>query len=154
MSLCGVPYLVTDAENAAEDTVARAANRFLSEGFPRIAEPAFADRYVGYVEHCPDPSGNRYHACAELKKAPRLPPPDGMRHIGIDRGTFREFLLVSRVHPSRLGWKDVEALYGAVFGDWLPRHNECARALWHLEYVDLSAAAEDYGEFRILLPVE
>jgi AraC family transcriptional regulator len=154
MSLCGVLHLVNDADNAAENTVARVANRFFTEDFPRIAEPVFADRYVGYVEHCPDPADNRYHACAELRRAPRRPPPEGMRYVGIERGTFREFLLVSRVHPSRLGWKDVAALYGAVWNDWLPRHGECTHAGWHLEYVDLSAAAEDYGEFRILLPIE
>ncbi len=153
MNLCGVLHLVTDAENAADNAVARVANRFLSEDFPRIAEAAFSDRYVGYVEHCPDQSVNRYHACAELKKAPKGPPPEGMRHVRIERGSFREFLLVSRVHPSRIGWNDVASLYGAVWGDWLPRHGECARAGWHLEYVDLSAAAEDYGEFRILLPI-
>ncbi len=153
MSLCGVLHLVTDAENASDDTVARVANRFFAEDFPRIADIAFSDRYVGYVEHCPDPADNRYHACAELRKTPKREPPEGMRHVRIERGSFREFLLVSRVHPSRLGWKDVSALYHAVWGDWLPRHVECARAGWHLEYVDLSAAAEDYGEFRILLPI-
>lgn len=153
MNLCGVLHLVTDAENAAENAVARIARRFLAEDYPRLAEDAFSDRYVGYVEHCPDPADNRYHACAELKKPPRKPPPEGMRHIWIDRGSFREFLLVSRVHPSRLGWADVAGLYATVFGDWLPRHPECSSARWHLEYVDLSAAAEDYGEFRILLPI-
>lgn len=153
MALCGIRHFVTDAENIAEDTVARIANRFVSEERPRISDPLFSRRYVGYVEHCENPNDNLYHTCAELRAAPKFPPPDGMRHIAIEEGTFREFLLVSRVHPMRLLWSDVASLYDAVFRDWLPHNPEGARAGWHLEYIDLANAAEDYGEFRILIPV-
>lgn len=154
MELCGIRHFITDAENIAEDTVARIANRFIAEERPLIRDLFFPRRYVGYVEHCENPTDNLYHTCAELKASPKFPPPDGMRHIAIEEGTFREFLLVSRVHPMRLLWSDVAALYDAVFRDWLPRNPEGARAGWHLEYVDLANAADDYGEFRILIPVE
>jgi len=154
MALFGVRHFVTDDENIADNTVARIANRFIAEEIPRIREPLFPRRYVGYVEHCDNQSDNRYHTCAELRNEPKSPPPEGMRHIAIAQGTFREFLLVSRVHPTRLLWSDVAALYDAVFRDWLPQNPECARAGWHLEYVDLANAADDYGEFRILIPVE
>lgn len=154
MALCGVKHLVTDDENIADNTVARIANRFIAEESPRIRDPFFPRRYIGYVEHCDNPNDNRYHTCVELKGEPKFPPPDGMRHIAIAQGAFREFLLVSRVNPTRLLWSDVSALYDAVFRDWLPHNPECARAGWHLEYVDLANASDDYGEFRILIPVE
>ena len=153
MALCGVRHFVTDEENIADNTVSRIANRFIAEGIPRIREPLFPRRYVGYVEHCDNPNDNRYHTCAELRGEPKLPPPEGMRHIAIAQGMFREFLLVSRVHPTRLLWSDVSALYDAVFRDWLPQNFERVRAGWHLEYVDFANAADDYGEFRILIPV-
>jgi len=153
MALCGIRHFVTDAENIAEDTVARIANRFVAEERPLIREPIFPRRYVGYVEHCENPTDNRYQTCAELQSKPKFPPPEGMRHIAVEEGTFREFLLVSRIHPMRLLWSDVAALYDAVFRDWLPQNPEAARAGWHLEYVDLANAADDYGEFRILIPI-
>ena len=153
MHLCGLRYCITDAENEADNTVARIANRFIAEERPLIKDPIFPARYVGYVEHCENRNDNVYHTCAELRARPKYPPPDGMRHIAIKEGMFREFLLVSRVHPIRLLWSDVAALYDAVFRDWLPNNPECARAGWHLEYVDLANAADDYGEFRILIPI-
>ena len=151
MTLCGIRYLITDEENGENDVAAKVANRFHETDMRRIKDPVFESRYYGYVEHCENPGDNLYHPCAELRKPPRFPPPEGMRHIRIESGTYREFLLVSRVHPSRLLWKDVLHLYDAIFCDWLPRHPE-QTAGWHLEFVDFSSAGDDYGEFRVLVP--
>lgn len=152
MTLCGIKYLITDEENDERNVAAMVANRFLETDMRRIKDPVFDTRYYGYVEHCDDPGDNLYHPCAELRKAPRHAPPEGMRHVKIASVTYREFLLVSRVHPSKLLWKDVLNLYSAIFRDWLPRHPEQASAGWHLEFVDFASAADDYGEFRVLIP--
>ncbi len=154
MHLAGKRYFITDAENAARDTVAEVANRFMTETAPMIPDPIYPDRYVGYVERCADPNDNWYMACAELRKRPRAPsPPEGLEYRTVESGRYREFLLVSRVHPSALLWRDVESLYASIFHDWMSRHPEDGKEPWHLEYVDLSNAREDYGEFRVLVPV-
>ncbi len=154
MFLCGARHFITDEENAVRDTVSEVANRFMTETAARIPEPVYRDRYVGYVERCPDPNDNWYMACAELRKRPRAPsPPEGLEYRLVESEAYREFLLVSRVHPTNLLWRDVESLYATIFGDWIPRHPEDEIAGWHLEYVDLSTAREDYGEFRVLVPV-
>jgi len=152
MTLCGIRYHITDEENGERDVAAMVANRFRETDMRRIKDPVFETRYYGYVEHCENPSDNLYHPCAELRKAPRHAPPEGMRYVKIASGTYREFLLVSRVHPSKLLWRDVLNLYSAIFRDWLPRHPEQATAGWHLEFVDSGSAADDYGEFRVLMP--
>jgi AraC family transcriptional regulator len=153
MTLCGIRHRITDEENRELNTASKVANCFHDTDMRRIEDPVFETRYFGYVEHCPDPSDNIYHTCAELRKDPAREPPEGMRYIRISGGTYREFLLVSRVHPSRLIWQDVLHLYGVIFGEWLPNHPEQARAGWHLEFVDDADASEDYGEFRVLIPV-
>lgn len=154
LHLCGKRQFITDADNEKHDTAAGVAKRFMAETMPTIREPLYQDRYVAYIERCPDPNDNWYMACAELKKSPpRSSPPDGLAYRTIESGRYREFLLVSRVHPAGLLWKDVESLYAAIFGDWMARHPEDESAGWHLEYVDLSVAREDYGEFRVLVPV-
>ncbi len=152
MTLCGVRYLITDEENGELDVAARVANQFHETDMRRIEDPVFETRYYGYVEHCDNPGDNLYHPCAELRKAPRHAPPEGMRYVNVECGTYREFLLVSRVHPSKLLWGDVLHLYSAIFRDWLPCHPDSAAAGWHLEFVDSASAAEDYGEFRVLIP--
>jgi AraC family transcriptional regulator len=153
MTLCGIRHFITDEENSSHNTASKVANAFHNTDMRRIREPVFETRYFGYVEHCPDPNDNIYHTCAELKKKPAQEPPDGMRYIRIAGGTYREFLLVSRVHPSRLLWQDVLQLYGVIFGEWLPSHPEQASSGWHLEFIDDANASEDYGEFRVLIPV-
>ena len=153
MTLCGIRHFITDEENGAHNTASKVANDFHDTDMRRIRDPLFETRYFGYVEHCPKASDNMYHTCAELRKQPAHEPPDGMRYIRISAGTYREFLLVSRIHPSRLLWQDVLQLYDVIFGDWLPRHPEQAGAGWHLEFVDNATAGEDYGEFRVLIPV-
>lgn len=153
MTLCGIRHRITDEENSELNTASKVANDFHDTDRRRIRDPVFETRYYGYVEHCPQANDNIYHTCAELKKEPAHEPPDGMRYIRIAGGTYREFLLVSRVHPSRLLWQDVLHLYDVIFGAWLPVHPEQASAGWHLEFVDDADASDDYGEFRVLIPV-
>lgn len=152
-TVCGIRHWVTDTENAERNTVASIATDFRRSGMARITEPVYASRYVGIVEHCPNPEENWYITGAELRRKPRGPAPEGMEMIPIASGRYREFVHVSRVHPFSLTWSDVQSLYAAIFGEWMPRHRDELAGQWHLEYVDLDSAREDYGEFRVLVPV-
>jgi len=152
-SICGIRHWVTDSENAERNTVAAIATDFCRNGMTRIRAPVYAKRYVGIVEHCPNPDENWYITGAELRRKPEGPAPEGMEIITLPHGRYREFLHISRVHPFRLTWNDVQDLYASIFCEWMPSHREELSGQWHLEFVDLASAREDYGEFRVLVPV-
>lgn len=154
MVLCGTRHSVTDEKNAAENSVARIANEFFLRDRSRVKSPYYKNRYVGVVEYGPDPSKNEYLTCVELKKKPVTPPSDGMEYAFAPARRYREFLHVSRKSPFEMGWEDVKAMYGYIFGVWMPTNGAELAEMRHFEYVDLSDVRDGYGEFHVLLPVK
>ncbi len=155
--LCGIRHFIRDDENAADNTAASRANSFLRDSVPRIPVPVYTDRYVAFIEHCAEANDNWYMTCAELRNRPNrvelsLIASDGFEYRHVRKQIFQEFLCVSRVHPEKLLWQDVVALYHTIFYEWIPSNMDTIEPGWHIEYVDLATAREDYSEFRILVP--
>lgn len=158
LHLCGLRYFIRDDENAAENTAAARAKSFLGDCVPRIPVPVYTDRYVGYIEHCDNANDNWYMTCAELRKKPgpqetEKLTEEGFEYRHIQKQLYREFLCISRIHPSQLLWEDVVSIYHTIFYDWIPANSEIVEPGWHIEYVDFTTAREDYSEFRVLVPV-
>ena len=156
--LCGVRHFIRDEENMRDNSAASTARSFMQNDLLRIPVPVYADRYVGYIEHCEDPEDNWYMTCAELRKTPGLRDLDTVKSAGfeyrhIHKQLYREFLCVSRIHPTKLLWEDVVSLYHTIFYEWMPANVKNIEPGWHIEYVYLARAREDYSEFRVLVPV-
>lgn len=151
--ICGVRHWVHICQNRKENTVSNIATNFFFNDKKRIDEPLYANRYVGIVEYSHDKAHNWYVTGAELKGKPVHAVPDGMEFFPLKSQKYREFVHISRVHPFMLKWNDVMNLYNEIFKVWMPRNKEKVSQNWHMEYVDTSTAREDYGEFRVLVPV-
>lgn len=153
MELCGIRHFVTDEDNAANHSVTRLANDFFLNERARIGLDYYHNRYVGLIEYSANPAENWYLTCAELKKKPVGPAPEGMEFASAPSRRYREFLHVSRKKPFDLTWDDVKVMYAHIFGVWMPANGDQLAEARHFEYVDLNNAHDDYAEFRVLLPV-
>lgn len=156
--LCGIRHFIRDDDNIRDNSAATTAKSFMRNDLPRIPVPVYADRYVGYIEYCENPEDNWYMPCAELRKTPGLRDLDTVKSAGfeyrhIQKQLYREFLCVSRIHPTKLLWEDVVSLYHTIFYEWIPANKDNIEPGWHIEYVDLARSREDYSEFRVLVPV-
>ena len=151
--ICGIRSKVDLAENEKENVVTRLANDFYYRSRGAISTPRHDDRFVGVVLYSGDPTFNWYLAGAELREKPTEPPPSGMEFFELPKRRCMEFTHIARVHPKHLAWSDLKRIYAYIFGEWIPEHIVAPAEGWHLEYVDLRSAREDYGEFRILIPL-
>lgn len=152
LHLCGVRRFITDSDNSQYNSVASTAREFMSDILPTITHRVYADRYFGFVEHCPDPNDNWYMASTELRRGPVKKRQTNIEYRSISARMYHEFLLVARTHPANLLWQDVECLYGMIFDTWVKDNRDRLEPGWHLEFIDVSVAHDDYSEFRILIP--
>lgn len=156
--LCGIRHFIRDDENATDNTAATRARSFIQDSMPRIPAAVYKDRYVSYIEHCETATDNWYMTCTELHRNPGPQDIEQLRLAGfeyrhIQKQRYHEFLCISRMPPEKLRWEDVVSLYDTIFMEWIPKNRESIEPGWHIEYVDLSTAREDYSEFRVLVPV-
>lgn len=152
-TVIGIRSKVDLAENAEANVVTRLANDFFYHERPSITEPIYEDRYVGIVIYSGDPTYNWYLAGAELRETPKGKPPAGMEYFILPKRRCMAFTHISRVHPSRISWNELRHVYAYIFQEWIPGHIGRPTESWHLEYVDLAEAREDFGEFSILIPL-
>jgi AraC family transcriptional regulator len=149
--LYGIKKWITDSENAEHSTASGFASDFYFKEIKENTNYVY-NRYIGFVSYCSRPENNMYITCGELRKKPLGVVRAGMNFISLKSGCYWEFCLITGIHPSRFTWADVNGLYENFYSARRAKILE-QKAPWHLEYIDLSNARDNYGEFRLLIPV-
>lgn len=152
-TILGQRHRIVLADLPEADTVVRVAKAFHDRYVPVLANHIHGGRYIGMVEYSGDPAYNWYVAGFELHSGGPLSAPADLEVIRLPPRHYADFLHLARHHPENMSWNDLKGLYASIFGTWVPCCPQADTSRFHLEYVDLSRARDDYGEFRILIPL-
>jgi AraC family transcriptional regulator len=149
----GIRRAIDLEENAAFSLVSRLANEVFDLHSSGAGVPVWSRVYTGIVQYSGDSRFNWYVAGFAASKAPTESPRPPFVSVTVPSCACVSFSWISRMHPSRLHWPDIAEFYRRIFEEYMPTCSYIFPYPWHLEVVDLDACRDDYGEFRVLLPV-
>jgi hypothetical protein len=153
VTVWGLRSAVDLEDNEAHSIVAGIASGVWERCAAGLGAPFESNPYLGIVQYSGDPRFNYYFAGFESPPEPKRIPPEFSR-FELPSCSCAAFSWISRCHPRRLEYSDIAEFYRRIFEEFFASAPFAFPYPWHLESVDHAACAEDYGEFRVLVPFE
>jgi AraC family transcriptional regulator len=139
--------------DAGEDSPTALANEAWAAVNDAVGGAFASSRYTGVVSGAGLPGFWRYFAGFEVGQRARDAALAGLSSFAVPSGRYVSFSWIIRNHPRSLRSSELMEFYRIVFDGFVPSSANRFPHPWHLELMDLAECSEDYGVFRLAVPV-
>ena len=139
--------------DSGEDAATSLANETWAAIDRSLGQVFASTRFTGIVSQSGEPGSWRYEAGFEVSASASDAERAGLAAFSIPSGRYVSFSWVIRSHPSALRASELWEFYRLVFDGFVPSSANRFPHPWHLEQIDLAECSEDFGIFRLAVPV-
>jgi AraC family transcriptional regulator len=139
--------------DSGEDAATLLANEAWAAIDRSLGQVFASSRFTGIVSQTGDSGSWRYEAGFEVSVPVTEAERAGLASFSIPSGRYVSFSWVIRSHPSALRGSELWEFYRLVFDGFVPSSVNRFPHPWHLEHIDLAECSEDFGIFRLAVPV-
>jgi len=153
-SIAGKKKLFESAEGAVPSAANGLANEVYALRDRLMSGIPASNAYTGIVGHSGNDLDWHYVSGFGIPESSRCLVPEPLAVFRIPTNRYVTFSWIIRCHPSRLLSTDLLEFYRLVFDGYVPSSTYRFPFPWHLELIDIDACADDYGVFRLALPLD